>query len=109
MVFFKGTRILEGSTIEEMHKMQFPNVGFGLAWIFEPCFFIFDSVVFPFSRHIYSGHGGSGAHSGGWFGTSNSMFMSLSEEKTAVIFSINDNAFYYQRGWNGAQFLREIL
>ncbi len=104
---FNGTRILEESTIAEMHTIQPNGSGygraFGLAWMYESRSLNLGSNTIYLPRNIYGGHGGAVT-----FGFRTTMQMKLSEN-VAIIFFINSDSFIYQDGWNGLQFLRELL
>lgn len=108
---YNETRILEESTVEEMHKVQPPGnkngFYFGLAWLtmsrsvwigleYPSNFIIF------FSRALFSGHGGDIS-----YGLHTNMCMKLSEN-VAVIFFINTHRIH-RTGWNCAELLRELL
>jgi len=108
---YNGTRILNESTVDEMHKVQPPGnkkgFYFGLAWLSlsrsiwiglqYPLFFIL-----YFSKVIYSGHGGDIS-----YGLHTRMNMKISED-IAVIFFINTHRIQ-RTGWNCAELLNELL
>lgn len=108
---YNGTRILNESTVEEMHKIQPPGnkngFYFGLAWLAisrsiwiglqYPLFF-----TLYFSKVIYSGHGGDLS-----YGLHTRMNLKISED-VAVIFFINTHRIH-RAGWNCAELLNEIL
>jgi len=104
---YKNTRILEETTVEEMHKIQSPNTGsslaYGLAWIFEPRSFQIGSSVVYLPFNIYGGHGGAVT-----YGLRTNMYMK-SFGDTAVLYFINSDSFMYAEGWNGFGLIREIL
>ena len=104
---YNGTRILEESTVEEMHRIQheYNRIGraYGLAWLFESRSFQIGSLIINFPRLLYGGHGGAVT-----FGLRTTMYMKLSEQ-CAVLFFINSDSFMYQSGWNGIQLIREML
>jgi len=104
---YNGTRILEESTVEEMHRIQHEYNGrgraFGLAWLFESRSLQIGSLIVNFPRLLYGGHGGAVT-----FGLRTTMYMKLSEQ-CAVLFFINSDSFLYQSGWNGIQLIREML
>ena len=108
---YNGTRILEESTVEEMHKIQPPgnkySFYYGLAWLLlsrsiwvglqYPFFF-----VLHFPQTLYSGHGGDIS-----WGLHTKMNMKISED-TAVIYFINTQRIQ-RTGWHAAELLNEIL
>lgn len=104
---YKNTRILKESTVEEMHKIQSPNVNpgraYGLAWLFEPRSFHIGKSIFCLVSKIYGGHAGAITN-----GLRTDMWMKASGE-SAVIFFINSDSFSYAKGYNGVEFLREVL
>jgi CubicO group peptidase (beta-lactamase class C family) len=108
---YKGTRILNESTINEMHEVQPPgnkySFYFGLAWLIMARsiwigleFPIYRIISFP--RGLYSGHGGDIS-----YGLHTRMNMRLSED-VAVIFFINTHRIQ-RKGWNCAELLNELL
>jgi CubicO group peptidase (beta-lactamase class C family) len=104
---YNNTRILQESTVEEMHRMQHEYNGlgrcYGLAWLFESRSLQIGSLILNFPRLLYGGHGGAVT-----FGLRTTMYMKLSEN-CAVLFFINSDSFLYQSGWNGIQLIREML
>ncbi len=108
---YNGTRILNESTVEEMHKIQPPGnkngFYFGLAWL-SISRSIWIGLQYPlfftlyFSKVIYSGHGGDIS-----WGLHTRMNMKISED-VAVIFFINTHRIH-RTGWNCAELLNEIL
>ncbi len=108
---YKGTRILNESTVNEMHKIQPPGnkngFYFGLAWLIMSRSFwigleysLFYIIYFP--RALFSGHGGDIS-----YGLHTRMNMRLSED-VAVIFFINTHRIQ-RKGWNCAELLNELL
>jgi CubicO group peptidase (beta-lactamase class C family) len=108
---YNGTRILNESTVEEMHKFQPPGnkngFYFGLAWLLMSRS-IWIGLQYPFfftiyfNKVLYSGHGGDIS-----YGLHTKMNMKISED-IAVIFFINTHRLH-RTGWNGAELLNEIL
>lgn len=103
---YNGTELLSESTINLMHQIQTPEnqMLYGLAWDFLSRSIWTDSGRNYFLRTVYSGHGG--AHSNG---ATAEMYMKLNGLNTAVIILINCDAKFNKDGWNGLQFLREVL
>jgi CubicO group peptidase (beta-lactamase class C family) len=104
---YKNVRILEKSTVDEMHRIQSPNTGgildYGLAWILEPRSIQIGSRIFYLPNKLYGGHGGAVT-----YGLRTSMYMKKTGD-TAVIYFINSDSFMYPEGWNGFELIREIL
>ena len=108
---YNGTRILNESTVEEMHKIQPPGNKngflFGLAWLSlsrsiwlglqYPLFF-----TLYFSKVLYSGHLGDIS-----WGLHTRMNMKISD-KVGVIYFVNTHRIQ-RTGWNGAELLNEYL
>lgn len=108
---YNGTRILNKTSVEEMHKVQPPGnkngFYFGLAWLFMsrsiwiglqyPLFF-----TLYFKNALYSGHGGDIS-----YGLHTRMNMKISED-VAVIFFVNSHRIH-RTGWNCAELLNELL
>jgi CubicO group peptidase (beta-lactamase class C family) len=108
---YNGTRILNESTIDEMHKIQPPGnkqgFKYGLAWLFmSRSIWIGLQYPFFFALHfpkvLYSGHGGDLT-----YGLHTKMNMKTSED-VAVIFFINTHRIH-RTGWNSAELLNELL
>ena len=68
---YKDKRILEESTIDEMHSIQYPNGHYGLGWMF-----------FGDDEDGFQGHGGL------WLGCDSNMLMRPSDN-IGVIFFLN--------------------
>jgi CubicO group peptidase (beta-lactamase class C family) len=108
---YNGTRILNESTVEEMHKIQPPGnkngFYFGLGWLLisrsiwigfhYPLFF-----TMYFNKVLYEGHGGDLS-----YGLHTRMNVKISED-IAVIYFINTHRIH-RTGWNGAELLNEVL
>jgi len=93
---YNGTRILEESTVAEMHTIQPNGSGYGraygLAWLYESRSLKLGSNNIYLPRNIYGGHGGAVG-----FGFRTTMQMKLSED-VAILFFINSDSFLYQDG-----------
>ena len=89
---YNGVRILEEDTIEEMHKIQPPDHGYGLAWYYTRTQY----------GKIFSGHEGDlpGYH--------NSMLIQYPNNDNGVIFFINGDR-YTSLGGYIAEIIRSIL
>jgi CubicO group peptidase (beta-lactamase class C family) len=89
---YNGIRILEEDTVDEMHKIQPPDVGYGLAWYYTGRKF----------GKIFSGHEGDvpGYH--------NSMLVHYPDNDDGVIFFVNGGR-YNTAGVYIAFILRNIL
>ena len=74
---YNGSRILDKETVEEMHKNQPPELGYGLAWYYSGTFY----------GRVFSGHEGDlpGYH--------NLMFLQHPEKDIGVIFFINGDRY----------------
>jgi len=108
---YNDTRILDESTVEEMHKIQSPgnknSFYFGLAWLLlsrsiwigfqYPLFY-----VLHFPKVLYSGHGGDIS-----YGLHTRMNMKISED-FGVIYFINTHRLQ-RRGWQAVELLNELL
>ena len=92
---YNGVRILEEDTINEMHKIQPPNVGYGLAWYYTQSQY----------GKIFSGHQGDipGYHT--------SMLVQYPNNDNGVIFFVNGDRYnlvgeYIQEIIRGILFLK---
>lgn len=117
---YDKTKILEETTVQEMHTLQTPAGGmsYGLGWDFRSRSFwligkhMFYSPYFyilHFPKKIYSGHGGDAHMINPYtYGVGTLMHMKESDNSGIIIFSNNDFTFY-KEGYNGKQLLQEYL
>jgi CubicO group peptidase (beta-lactamase class C family) len=102
---YNGIRILNETTIEEMHSIQPPGnkyaFYYGLAWLISPRTFIIGSELTFFPRMIYAGHGGDLA-------SYHTRMYRRQNMDVAMIFFINTGR-NHKSGWNGAGLLTEFL
>jgi len=89
---YDGVRILEEATVDEMHKNQPPNLGFGLAWYYTNGRY----------RGIASGHEGDAA------GLHSAMLVEYPENDIGILYFVNGDR-YSSEGTIGSNLIRNLL